>query len=160
MGKKGQQEIAGFVIIVVMVVVGLLIFLVMSAKNKEVKDTSELVTSLLISMLKHTTECVIREPNPANIGELMEKAYTESPSCLNTKQDSRAYLVETLEELMEGVLAGESRINAYQMEIKDKEEEPIVRISKGSCKGRMAKGESVGLGDLKVEMIACLNADY
>lgn len=160
MGKKGQQEIAGFVIIVVMVVVGLLIFLVMSVRNNEVKDTSELVTSLLTSMIKHTTECVIREPNPANIGELIARVYTESPSCLNTKQDARAYLVETIEDLMDGVLAGESRINAYQIEIKDSEGEPIVRIGKGSCEGRVAKGESVGLGKLSVEMVACLNADY
>ena len=54
---KGQQEIVGFVLIVVLVVVGLMVFLIISLKDSPVDDDSVVVVNILDAVMKHTTDC-------------------------------------------------------------------------------------------------------
>ena len=60
-GKRGQQEIVGFALIVVLVVVGLMIFLVYNfTRDTSVIDNDDLeLEKLLSSILKYTTTCSI-----------------------------------------------------------------------------------------------------
>jgi hypothetical protein len=160
MGKRAQQEMAGFVIIIVLVVVAIFIFLVISFRDKEVKESSMLVESLSSSLIKHTTECVVQEPVPLDIGGLIVEAYVGVPRCLNIDKSTREYLNETIYDLMDKVLRSESRFNAYQIDILDKDGGGIGRYSKGQCSsGTPVKGEQIDLGKVKVQMIVCLNVD-
>jgi len=79
--KVGQQEIVGFVLIVVLVVVGLMVFLIISLRDSPVDDDSVVVVNILDAVMKHTTECaVVYEPDYDNFEDLFKSCYNCSGS--------------------------------------------------------------------------------
>ena len=60
MGKRGQQEIVGFVLIVVLVIIGLMFFLLYSLKNNTNKKSDVGLEKLLTSINHYTTTCTIQ----------------------------------------------------------------------------------------------------
>ena len=65
--KKGQQEIVGFVLIVVLVVVGMMVFLIISTRTSDDEVKSVEVGNMLDAIMKHTSECaVVYEPDYDN----------------------------------------------------------------------------------------------
>ena len=74
--KKGQQELVGFVLIVALVVVGLMVFLVISLRDKGESDDSLGVGNMLDAVMKHTTECaIVSEPNYDNFEDLFRSCH-------------------------------------------------------------------------------------
>ena len=57
--KKAQQEIVGFVLIVVIVMIGLMIFLVISLRDTGDPTNSGGVDNILSSIMRYTTDCAI-----------------------------------------------------------------------------------------------------
>jgi len=156
MEKRGQQEIAGFVIIVVLVVVVALIFMVISFRNRDSASNSVEVGALLHALLEQTTECVVREPLPLNFGELIRETYGGIPSCRNG-ETTRDYLNRTLYETMANVLRMETRFEAWQMDIYSSGEDglPVAKFWHGSCGDRETIGADRLTGDLRVELKVC-----
>lgn len=60
--KNAQQEMVGFILIVVLVIVALMVFLVISANKPLVSVDSPATESLLASVLTYTTDCVVSAP--------------------------------------------------------------------------------------------------
>ena len=61
MNKRGQQEIVGFVLIVVLVVVGLMVFLIMSLRDSPEAVESLEVENMLDALMKLQKQ-VAKEP--------------------------------------------------------------------------------------------------
>lgn len=77
--KIGQQEILGFVMIIMIVVVVAVIFLGISLRkgDKELISTEDLeISNFLSSSLKYTSDCVVKEPFYGDLGEVIEGCYS------------------------------------------------------------------------------------
>ncbi len=160
MERRGQQEIAGFVIIVVIVVVAALIFMVISARNKESGNDSLEVSSLLGAILKQTTDCVVQEPLPLSVEELIHEAYGSSLMCKNGVS-TRDYLNSVINETMENVLRLETRFEAYQIDIfaiDGESEIQLGRFYKGNCGDKAVVGAERTIRDVRVWLRVCLNS--
>lgn len=76
--KKGQQEIVGFILIVVIMVVIGVIFLGISLRNTNggiIQEDVEL-TNFLSASMKYTTDCVLREPFYSELSDVAEGCYS------------------------------------------------------------------------------------
>lgn len=142
--KKGQQEMVGFVLIVVLVMVGLMIFLVISLRQDKVTENDVEVKNLLSAMMKYTTECaVVAEPQYDTLEGLFKSCYS-TKRCKNLNKGSCDYLNETLKDVVEAMLASEATINAYQIDFLSKDDEGeqgIMRILEGNCTGEVASAQ-------------------
>jgi hypothetical protein len=162
MEKRGQQEIAGFVIIVVLVVVAALIFMVLSFANKDVKNDSIEVSGLLSALLEQTTECIVSEPIPLNIGELISQAYAGARYCKDIDITTQDYLNKSLYDTLENVRKIDNRFGAWQIDIYSEGERdlPIARYFEGHCGSGEAGGAEEDIQGFSVELKICLNSYY
>lgn len=138
--KKAQQEMIGFILIVVLVVVGMMIFLVISLKNQGGEDSGSLEASnLLDALLRYTTDCaIVFEPQYDTFEDLFKSAY-HGDTCSNKGVSAESYLVDHLEEVLSSLLEGEATAGGIQVmfiERDDSGEAGIIPpIMVGDCSG-------------------------
>lgn len=114
--NRAQQEMVGFVIIVVLVVVGLMVFLVISLRTSSQESNSPEVENLLTSLMRHTTDCAISfEPEYDSFKDLFKSCY-HGLKCKNLGIDACEYLGKSLREAMENIMSS-TNIDAYQISI-------------------------------------------
>lgn len=162
--KKGQEEIVGFVVIVVLVAVALVILLGFSLRNDKTTEVQSMeVNQFLESASEYTTECALRYvPAYASIGDLYD-ACLESTNCVNGKT-ACSTLNESLNSLLNAAWASKGGVKGYNLEAKyhlnvtDDLGETITRISYGNCSG-IIKGGQKALpsppGIILVELRVC-----
>jgi hypothetical protein len=137
MNKKAQQEIVGFVLIVVLVIVGLMVYLVISLRESPVEKTNIQAGNILDSIMKMTTECaVIFEPDFDNYGELFGSCYS-GETCRNLNKKACEYLNESLKDVLDDLMKSEATINYYKFELFEKDGEGILEIKWGNCTGKI-----------------------
>ena len=99
--NKAQEEIAGFVVIVVIVSIAGLIFLALSLNESGEERTSNDERKFLESSMEFTTDCTYAEPNYRNIKDLLGDCFDNSAkSCLNGKTACEV-LNQTLSEMID-----------------------------------------------------------
>lgn len=113
--RKGQEEMVGFVLIIILVSVIFLVFLSIILRRPEVKTDSVKIEAFLNSMVEYTTECV-SGAEPIDVKELIKACYNGR---VCDRQDSCEILNETLLDMLEAVFpVGENRVfKAYKLEI-------------------------------------------
>ncbi|MAH43481.1 hypothetical protein CL614_07250 [archaeon] len=174
--SKGQQEIVGFVLIVVLVVIALMVFLVISVRKGPDEKESVEVENMLGVVLDYTTDCaLVFEPEYDTMEDLIKSCY-RNKRCENLGEMACDYLEETLQDMMEDLMKTESVINAYEFDVfhrddrddsgggsqRDDSGEPdeILKVEGGECAG-VVKGASVLLsvdsGDLVTRLRICKN---
>ncbi len=127
--KKGQQEIVGFILIVVIIVVIGVIFLGISLRNANggvIQDDVEM-TNFLSSSMKYTTDCILREPFYSELGDIAEGCYSNRV-CADSRTACEV-LNQTYRSMIEKLwIVGSDRplkyvsINAfYQSDIEDQD---------------------------------------
>lgn len=135
MNKKAQQEMIGFVLIVVVVVVGLMVYLVISLKSGGEERTGVKAGNLLDSIMKMTTECApVFEPDYDNYEELFGSCYANE-MCRNVNKKACDYLNESLSEVLGEVMKSEAEINYFKFELFVKDGEGLLEIKQGNCTG-------------------------
>ena len=141
--KRGQAEIVGFVLIIVIVAVVFLIFLGISLR-KGVSDVTESrdVYQFLESSMEYTTSCVTSfYPDYRQLGEMFKECWSER-SCLDGRY-SCDVLNETLFQIIENSWRigeenpnkGYDFISVYKASPQSTEEEEFVSLSSGECSG-------------------------
>ena len=82
-GKRGQEEIVGFVLIVVLVVIVLVIFLGIRLRNPEpVQRDSEVLYQFLESAMEQTTDCALTATSSfLALDELIRECYSTGNPC-------------------------------------------------------------------------------
>jgi len=162
--KRGQQEMVGFILIVVLVIFALMVFLIISANKPLVSVDSPATKSLMSSILAYTTDCVFSEPYKTNVMELMIGCYEEDKKCVNINKGACEYLNETLSNVMGSLIDSDPTIVAYTIETywqSSSEEKPeaFYRLNSGLCaggQGAKLQGEIEPLdNDLKVLLELC-----
>ena len=107
--KRGQEEIVGFVLIVVLVVIVFVIFLGIRLRNPEPSQKqSEILYQFLESAMEQTTDCVLSE-NGRNIvlDDLIKECYSVDNRC-----DSGMTSCESVEKTMKNILNNTWRVGA------------------------------------------------
>jgi len=138
--KKGQEEIVGFVLVIVLVAVVFLIFLGFSIT--QVPDTfteSVDVSQFLESSMEFTTSCVTSfYPDYRKLGELFEECLSKN-NCLDGKSSCEV-LNSTINQIIESSWKiGEDRpLKGYEFisEYESSGESPseiIISLNSGNC---------------------------
>jgi hypothetical protein len=156
--KKGQNEIVGFVMIVVIVVLIGLFLLVFSLRHDSARTESKNVENFLISSVSYTTSCNISLEH-LDLGGVMKKCY-EGMGCSNGKTSCQV-LNETYSEILDQTWKINSNrpVNYYSLHLyykeaskenntsgeKDGEKlkiEEILNLTSGNCNGSIVGGEN------------------
>lgn len=139
--NKGQQEIVGFVLIVVLVVVGLMVFLIVSLRDSSVDEDSVLVLNILDVVMKYTTECaVVYEPNYDAFEDLFKSCY-DGNRCKNLDVSACDYLNESLEDVLGDMMASDASVDSYELDFFVGEGEGLLKIGEGNCTGSVSAGQ-------------------
>ena len=152
--KQGQQEIVGFVLIVVLVVVGLMIFLVYSftSDRSEIRGNDIVLGNLMSSMVRYTTNCTL-QGEKQNIQDLFEMCHNGDLCDLDTR-DSCIILESYLSVILDAAYSTESRINGMSVEFYTDDMgaiEPVRSFSTvpvGNCSNGGNRGFEMPLGGL------------
>lgn len=136
--RKGQEEMVGFVLIVVIVAVVLVVLLGIFLRSpKQQAEESMEARQFLGSMMEFTSECAIGyEPAYANLGELMGRCY-DNKVCVSGKSACNV-LNKTLNEVIEASfgIAPEAYYNGFELNAvynSSTSERQIIILSKGNC---------------------------
>lgn len=156
--KFGQQEIVGFVLIVVLVVVGLMVFLVISLKDSPVDDNSIVVGNVLDALMKHTTECaIVYEPDYDNFEDLFKSCYS-GDRCKNLDMSACDYLNESLSDVVGDLMASDASVGFYELDFFVNDGEGILKILNGDCSGSVSGAQRKivsGSDSLVIRMRVC-----
>ena len=144
MNKKGQEEIVGFVAVVLVVAVVFLVVLgivLWYQKDLEVKSTD--VLQFLESSLQTTSNCALDfEPAYVNLGELLIACYSQpGKQCKPSGQEVCRELNKTLQELLDASwkvggnysLKGYEFKAVYRARTNQTEQTNILEFNKGIC---------------------------
>ena len=147
--RRGQEEIVGFVMIVVVVALILVIFLGLSIRSEPANQDSREVYQFLESSMEYTTDCAVSFiPDYSNLGELFNECLSGS-KCLND-QEACDVLQTTLEELMESSwqVGEDNPIKGYEFDSfysinssQDSSKEEIISLSSGNCSSSVKGAE-------------------
>lgn len=140
MKNKGQQEMVGFILIVVLVMIGMMVFLVISLRNSPENEESLEVGNILNAIMKHTTECaIVYEPDYDNFEDLFKSCH-QGDVCNNLNESACDYLNESLQVVISDLMKSEASVSAYQLDffVKDSEGQlGLLQISDGNCTGNV-----------------------
>ncbi len=140
--KKGQEEVVGFVMIVVLVSIVFLIFLgifIRRGDNGATAQESIEVFGFLESMMQQTTDCAIGyEPDYSKIGDLLAQCHSRL-ICTSGTPACNALNASLMKSLELGWQVGADRpikgyvfTSMYESSVASENQE-IISISKGNC---------------------------
>lgn len=150
LNKKAQEEMVGFVLIVVIVAVIFLVFLGISLMNdKSVSKGSKEISQFLDSTMRYTTGCALNYvPAYASVGDLIKKCYESGDMPCVSGENVCEALDKTLKEIVGASwnIGSESVYKGYKFESvydnNSSERKSILMISEGNCSGDYRASES------------------
>jgi hypothetical protein len=140
MSKKAQEEIVGFVLIVIIVSIVLVVFLGIiirqdrPSSNLESRD----IHQFLESTMQYTSNCAIGyEPNYLPLNDLIQECHKSLSTCTSGK-DPCTVLESTLSEIIESSfhIALDASTKGYEFKStysSDSITEEIISLTKGNC---------------------------
>ena len=149
MNYKGQEEVVGFVFIVLIVVIGFILFLGFSSRgnNSELNLESAEVYNFLESSLDYTSDCAVNfEPNYLKLGSLLRECQRKEGNCISGI-DKCKVLNETFANLLEKSFSinSESYYKGYELvsiySSNDSANRELVNAKKGSCSNKFVGSE-------------------
>lgn len=165
---KSQQEIAGFVIIVVLVsIIGVIFFSLMIGTGEKTPMNNAEVSNLLEASKHYTTECAESfVPQYENLEELIKSCYNNE-RCLNGKE-SCEILKNTFKKIIKEslIISPESPNKAYTLNVYYKvlnstiPNQEIIKIETGEfkeCSSKIGGSSSIssGEGSIETELEIC-----
>ena len=144
MKRKGQEEMVGFVLIMVVVAIALLVFLgvtIRSGGSGVVESDSREIYQFLESSMEYTTSCSVTFlPDYSTLGELFEECLSGN-NCLDGTKTCDV-LNDTLSRILEASwqVGPESNIKAYEFISEystnsSSQADEIISLSAGNCTG-------------------------
>lgn len=143
--KKGQEEMVGFVMVMVLVVVIFLVFLGITLRNPESSERkSEIIYQFLDSLMEQTTECALNQgTNFLTLDDLVRECYNSNSEC-ETGEDSCEILNRTLIDAMDNSwkVGPDYPYKGYELQAAylpdatgQQPSEEVFLISAGNCTG-------------------------
>jgi hypothetical protein len=164
LSKRSQEEMVGFVLIVVLIVLAGLVFLGISLRNPVETSKSPEIQNFLEASMISTTDCAINfVPQYESLEDLIKSCY-ENQKCLNGKTSCEE-LNLTITKILENSwnTGEESRYSGYYMGVyyssnSSEEIQNIMSIEKGTCNTGKSGAEkliSSYPGTITVRMEVC-----
>ena len=158
--KKAQQELVGFVLIVVVVIIGMVVYLGITLRSNPVQEDSIQVSAILDAFLLQTSDCaIVYVPDYSDFEDLMKSAY-KGDSCSNLNKKVLTYLNETVKDVLGAMIDTEGgRITAYELSLFEEEGVGIFQYFDGECSGQInsARRSIISEGKkLIVQLRVCL----
>lgn len=125
----------GFVLIVVLVVVGLMVFLIISVRNSGPAESESLaVSNLLESLMRHTTDCaIVFEPKYDSFEDLFKSCY-QNKRCSSLEDEPACEVLNaSLRDVFGEVMKSEATIKGYEISFFEKDGAGILDVISGSC---------------------------
>lgn len=148
--KEGQEEMIGFVLIIVLVAIVAVVFLGIQIRKSPEMETSREISSFLSSSLMYTTKCKTEPENIRNIENLIRDCGREE-SCLDGRPTC-----EVLNKTMANILKRNFPLNkygGYRFRVYRENKTSIINLKRGNESVDM-EGEKVDIGGsgLKVSL--------
>ncbi|MEI6731559.1 MAG: hypothetical protein WCK90_02660 [archaeon] len=146
--KKGQEEIVGFVVIVVIMALVLIVILGFSMRSGyQVKTESRDVSNFLYSSMEYTSDCALQyEPAYSKLGELLKECY-QGNKCLDGNDACTDFKVPFTAMLDESFKVGTDRpIKGYIFNVTYQTNSSsafVFAIKKGECAGKIQGAEYI-----------------
>lgn len=161
MKHKAQQEMVGFILIVVLVVVAAMVFLLISLRKPAVENQDIQTQNMLSSIIFYTTDCaIVAEPDFEDIGHLI-KSCKQGRRCSNLNEMACNYLNETLKNVLDNLTNTDSQISAYQLDVFQNNSGNLIKIIKGNCTGDVAPATELIASDsgnnIYMRLLLCSN---
>jgi hypothetical protein len=156
MKNKGQQEIVGFVLIVVLVMVAMMVFLIISVRDSGEEVSGAEVSNMLDVLLKTTSECaVVYEPDYDDFEDLVKSCYKKD-DCSNLDRSACDYLNESFYDMVSVMVSVDASIN-WSVDLFERDGAGILKWEEGSCTGGVsgAQRSIISGNDLVVRMRIC-----
>lgn len=169
MKRTGQEEIVGFVVVVVLIGIVALVFLSFSLRTEVPARESVTLTQFVEALGEYTTECSLSAPpDYASMGELYRACYYNTVCSDGTS--SCSVLNGTLPLLLEaGIRIGEDRpLKGLTMRVvfvenitrtDDESVRPIFSYTSGNCSSGQQRGASdfryAGGGTIRALVTTC-----
>jgi hypothetical protein len=133
--RRGQQEIVGFVLIVVLVVIALMVFLIISVRDSGGEVSSVGVSNMLDVIMRKTTECAITYvPNYDSVEDLFKSCF-KGDYCNNLNSSACDYLNESFGEIVSSVILSDASVNAWSVDFFEKDGGGVLKWGEGNCSG-------------------------
>ena len=162
--KKAQEEIVGFVLVIVLIAVISLVFLGLQLSKKPEVVESKHELSLIDAMLKYTTDCSVYPPEYESFADMIKSCY-QGKQCINGVSSCQA-LNSASAGMLDAVLPSVSSdrpITAYQMNISysttqfvfgRKPQDSLLMLGMGKCSGSsISAKEFLPLDEGNIEII-------
>lgn len=138
--KKAQEEIVGFVVIVLLVAVALVIVLGITIRQDHASQELESrdIYQFLESTMQYTSDCAISyEPNFLTLGELLRECSEGLSTCVSGEEPCKTAEL-AIKDIIESSfnVSEEASTKGYEFLSKytlEATEEEIILISKGNC---------------------------
>ncbi len=158
--KKGQEEIVGFVLIVLLITVILVIFLgiYLSGKNKDLSVESSEVSQFVEAMMQYSSDCSLNQGfSYENLGDLATNCATSNSLCENGKSACEVLKNSTKEAIESSWVFGSNSPNrAYRFTIKAGNTTLVSQGSGGACSSSRGSGGKP-LQEVSFNLKICLN---
>jgi len=134
--KKGQEEIIGFVLIVLLVTVIAIVFLAISIRKPSERLPSAELESFLQASMRVSTDCSISAERIYSFKDVIVSCGESNEKCLNNKT-----ACETLNETASSLLnkawnvCTDCPTKAYKFSVLDENNRTLASINQGNCSG-------------------------
>jgi len=167
MGKKAQEEIVGFVLIIVLVAIVGVVFLGIILRGGEEAGLSESIKfeKLLHSIETYTTECRYKGDLGYNtITDLTKDCIENNRACENNSTACIVLNNDLSEILNKTILIGEDSPNKYyELKIllfENNQSDTKIEIHNGACSGRRVGAETTPIDTNNGNIITSLEVCY
>jgi len=134
--KKGQEEIVGFVLIVLLVSVIAVVFLAINVRKPSEKLPSAEIESFLQSSMKYSSECLVTAERRYTFKDLIVSCAETNERCLDGKSvcESMNYTANKL--LSEGLrVCADCPNTAYRFKVYGEGNRTLLNMKEGNCTG-------------------------
>jgi len=136
--NRGQQEIVGFVLIVVLVMVALMVFLIISVRDGGDVVDSVGVSNMLDVLMRTTTDCaVVAVPEYSSFEDLFKSCYN-GDLCSNLNSSACEYLNESLMDMISSMVRSDASVEGWSVEFSGPDGEEILRWEEENCTGQFS----------------------
>ncbi len=163
--KKGQEEVVGFVVIVVLVAVVFVILLGFSSHKPIIQEkTSKDLRNYLESVRVVTTDCKLTQDQSEEFKSLISSCY-QGQTCTSGKKACEVLNLTALNLLNSAFPVGidyqakGTKFNIVYSQAEEKQEQEIISLSKGNCSSLSYRSADdffpLGTGQITVKIKLC-----
>ncbi len=134
--KKSQEEIIGFVLIILLVTVIAIVFLAISLRKEVERLPSDEIESFLQASMRYSTECFISPERRYNLKDVIVSCAETNERCMNN-QTACVNLNETMGFLLRQSWAPcpDCPANSYNFHVFDEDNRTLASLKGGNCSG-------------------------